>query len=84
MSIFNLERLSLLAQVFGIGRGVDFVIYLSLIALFYFVYSLMVKNKQLQESVTKIVRELAVRESDSKCSKSNRKAKKASHRQTKR
>lgn len=62
MSIFNLGKLSQIAQAFGIGRGVDFVIYLSLIALFYFLYSLMVKYKQVQENMTKIVRELAIRD----------------------
>lgn len=46
-----------LANWIGIGRGVDLVIYLSLILLYYFVYLILIRLQKIEDNITKIVRE---------------------------
>lgn len=53
---------SQLASVFGITRGVDIVIYSSIIWLFYRVYSLNEKVIQLEDKMDDLVREIALDE----------------------
>jgi len=54
-SIFT--RLSL---VLGIGRGVDIILYIGMILLFYLTFRLYVKIENHQKDITKIVRDLAL------------------------
>ncbi len=49
------------ADILGIQRGADFVVYISIIALFYLVFRLYVKIDSVEKNVTKIVREAAIR-----------------------
>jgi len=53
---------SLLAARLGVTRGVDLVIYVSVIVLFYLVFRLTLKLEKLESNITKIVREAALSE----------------------
>ncbi len=48
------------ANLLGIQRGADFVVYISIIALFYLVFRLYVKIDNVEKEVTKLVREIAI------------------------
>ena len=54
------STLSHLANLTGVGRGVDVIIYLSIIALFYMVYRSYVKMENMEREITKLVREIAI------------------------
>lgn len=51
-----------LAQLVGVGRGADFVIYVSLIVLFYLVFRVYVKIEGVEREITELVRKLAIDE----------------------
>ncbi len=53
---------SLLAARLGVTRGVDLVMYVAVIALFYLVFRLTVKIEKLEGNITKLVREVALRD----------------------
>lgn len=53
--------LNLLSNRAGFRRGMDFLIALSIIVLFYLLFRVYVKIDETQQEITKIVRELAVR-----------------------
>ncbi|WP_456472454.1 DUF2304 family protein [Methanocaldococcus sp.] len=53
---------SYLASILGVGRGIDVIIYISIIVLFYLVYRLYAKLDKLERDITKIVREIAIRD----------------------
>lgn len=54
------------AQFVGVGRGVDFVIYVSIIALFYLVFRLFVKIEDVEREITRLVRKIALEETNEK------------------
>lgn len=56
------QTTDVIATVLGVGRGVDVVIYLSIITLFYLVFRLFVKIEDLEREITQLVRTLAVGE----------------------
>ena len=49
-----------IARVFGVGRGADLVIYLSLAVLFLVVFRLVAKTEKLERDVTKLSRNIAL------------------------
>src|SRR3989338_8368673 len=49
-----------LSNLFGIGRGVDLVVYISIILLFYLIFRMYVKIDSMEQEMTKIVREVAL------------------------
>jgi small membrane protein len=51
---------SLLATRLGVTRGVDLVMYVSVIVLFYLVFRLTIKIEKLEGNITKLVREVAI------------------------
>ena len=53
---------SLLAARLGVTRGVDLVIYVSVIVLFYLVFRLTLKIEKLEGNITKLVREVALKD----------------------
>ncbi|MEK7615277.1 MAG: DUF2304 family protein [Patescibacteria group bacterium] len=55
---------NIFAQFVGVGRGVDFVIYVSLIGLFYLVFRLFVKIEDVEREITRLVRKLAIEEKE--------------------
>lgn len=48
-----------LGQLFGVGRGIDVLVYLSIIFLFYYIFRQNDKVNKLEKQITKLVRELA-------------------------
>src|SRR5436190_20860177 len=59
--IFQQNFVIFIAAKLGISRGVDLIIYLSLIFIFYMLYRLLVKIEELERSITVLVRQLALR-----------------------
>ena len=56
------QTTDVVAKLVGVGRGADFIIYLSLIALFYLMFRLFGKIEDVEREITKLVRKLAVEE----------------------
>jgi small membrane protein len=54
------------AKIFGIGRGADLVVYLSLALLFFIIFRLMVKVEKLNKEITVLVRQMALKNKDIK------------------
>ncbi len=63
------DFLSLFARLVGIGRGVDLFMYISIFVLFYFIFRLYYKNEKLREDISKLNRELTIREYENKLNK---------------
>ena len=51
-----------IAQTFGIGRGADVVVYISVALLFYLVFRLYVFIQDIRQDITEIVTKLAIRD----------------------
>lgn len=64
LSIFFPEFLTYFAKVVGIGRGSDLVIYTSLALLFYLIFRTNVKMENIQNDISKIVREVALQKNN--------------------
>jgi len=47
-----------LGQLFGVGRGIDVLVYLSIIFLFYYIFRQSEKINKLEKEITKLVREI--------------------------
>jgi len=56
------QTLGYLANVLGVGRGVDAIIYLSIVVLFYLIYRMYARMEHLEREITKVVREVAIRD----------------------
>ena len=59
------------AQISGIGRGIDILVYGGIILLFYFLFKLYIKIKGIDEKITKLTRVIAI-ENEYKTRKNNR------------
>ena len=53
--------MSRLATLVGVGRGVDVIVYLGLILLFYLVFKINVRMEKIEQDITKIVKEEALK-----------------------
>lgn len=51
-----------LANVVGVGRGSDLVIYLAVIAIFYVIFRLLLRIEKLEKNLTKLVRGEALKD----------------------
>lgn len=49
------------AQFFGIGRGVDFVLYASVAVLFLLIFKLFIQHEKLERKLTEVIRREALR-----------------------
>lgn len=83
--IFEQHILINIAHAIGISRGVDLIIYLSIILIFYLIYRIFSHLNDLNQKITKIIREEALRYpiqnfQDTKVSKSKRLLKKKGNR----
>lgn len=56
------ELTSRLADLLGIGRGADVVIYAAIVALLALLFRMSIRLEQLDRSITTITRELALRD----------------------
>jgi len=52
------------AAWFGVGRGVDLLFYLAFLAVFYLMFRLFVRLESMEQQITRLVRELALRDRD--------------------
>jgi len=50
-----------LSRFLGIGRPIDIIVYASIIILFYLIFRIYVKIEDVEQNITKIVRETAIR-----------------------
>lgn len=57
----------LAANVVGVGRGADLLIFVSIIVLFFAVFKIIVKLKKIEREVTTIVRKVALKDQGDKC-----------------
>jgi len=60
------ETTSLVASFVGVGRGVDLVIYVSILILFYLAFRILVRVDKIEKDVTKIVRKIALDKEETK------------------
>lgn len=58
--VFFPEFTSYIANLVGIGRGIDVIIYTSIGLLFYLIFRLYVKIEEVEQEITKLVREMAI------------------------
>lgn len=61
--ILNLSVSIKLAKLIGISRGVDLIIYLSIILIFFLLYKIFTKFNEIDRKITKIIREDALNNS---------------------
>ncbi len=54
----------IVAQAFGVGRGVDFLIFVSILVLFFLIFKIIVKIEKIERDITKIVRKVAIEDRD--------------------
>ena len=50
------------AKLVGIGRGADLVVYLSLAAIFFILFKLMIKIESLNKDITKLTRKMTLKD----------------------
>ena len=58
--VFKPEITNIFANYLGIERGIDVVIYLSILVLFYLMFRLYVKIDVMEKNITKVVRKDAI------------------------
>jgi len=58
------ETTSYLAQMVGVGRGVDLALYISIIIIFYLLFKVFVRLNKIDREITKIVREQAIKDEE--------------------
>jgi len=58
--ILSPQTATLLANILGVGRGVDLALYISVVVLFYVLFTMSRKVDRLEKSLTDLVRELAL------------------------
>ncbi len=56
------ETASGVARIFGVGRGADVVVYLAIAVAFWLLFRLFAKIEDLERRMTKLVRELALKD----------------------
>ncbi|MDD4290358.1 MAG: DUF2304 family protein [Patescibacteria group bacterium] len=54
------ELTTRLANQFGIGRGSDFIIYISIIVIFYQLFRIYAHIEKIETNITKIIRKIAI------------------------
>lgn len=60
LGVTNPTLTSKVADIFGIGRGADVVIYFSIVILFYLVFRLTISLEEIRREISKLVREIAL------------------------
>ena len=58
------QTVNFLANLTGVGRGVDVVIYLALITIFYIIFRIFVRLDKMEKNITKIVQHIALNKED--------------------
>jgi hypothetical protein len=58
------ESTSRLADILGVGRGVDVVFYFSLLLIFYLIFKIFVRIEKIEQNITKIVSKIALEDKE--------------------
>lgn len=58
------KKTDVVAQWLGVGRGVDLLIYISIVVLFFIVFKIIVKLEKIDRDITQIVRTTALKDKD--------------------
>ena len=66
------QTTSRVAGIFGVGRGVDIIVYISLAILYYLVFRIYVMIEDLRREISFLVRHIGIKNSVSKSSKSKK------------
>ena len=56
------DFLTKIANILGIGRGADLVLYVSVVAVFYLIFKIYVRFEKIERNITKIVRKDSLEE----------------------
>jgi len=56
------QTTDIVAQFLGVSRGVDLLVYISIVVLFFIIFKIIVKLEKIERNVTKIVRHLALKD----------------------
>lgn len=62
VAVFWPDTTSRVAEAFGIGRGSDFVVYVSIALIFYLLFRVHIRLERMEQNITKVVRDRALRE----------------------
>ncbi len=54
------------AKIFGIGRGVDLIIYGSIVSIFYLIFRIYVKFEDMERQITEVVKAIALKKVSNK------------------
>jgi hypothetical protein len=58
------QTTDIIAAKVGVGRGADLLVYVGVVVLFYIVHRLMLKQQQLSDEMTELVRQTAINRAD--------------------
>lgn len=58
------ESVNRIADVVGVGRGADVVLYVAVVGMFYLLFRVFMRIESIERSLTKIVREDALKDQD--------------------
>ena len=59
--VFFTPVIDALSRPIGVGRGIDLVVYVSILVLFYLVFQINMKIDKLEKDITKLVREISLK-----------------------
>jgi len=54
------DTTGIIAEAVGVGRGADLLVYIGVVVLFYVVHRLLLKQQQLSDEITELVRQAAI------------------------
>ena len=60
------DTTSYLAAVLGIGRGADLVVYISIVVIFYMIFRIFVRLNKIEDEITTVVRNNAIKNAKEK------------------
>lgn len=58
------ESLTTLANLLGIGRGADLVLYVAVVVVFYLMFRIFVRLEKMEKNITKVVRDKALKDEE--------------------
>lgn len=56
------DTTSYLAELVGVGRGADLIVYLSIVLIFYIIFQMTIKIEKIERNITKVVRTVAMKD----------------------
>lgn len=72
--ILRPETATFVANLVGVGRGTDFMVYIAVIVLFYLVFRILTRQEKMEREITKTIRELAIDRARTPIKKENEKS----------